>query len=145
MQYKSTKGYTGWSQLAILLVFLGLGMFLASIFELYIGSKALGATTLSFSERGPAIIKALIKPENVNYAQAGQIIGTFFILFFPAFAYVLICHKKLFWAGFSAHLNIYQLILGFLIMSCTSFFADPFATISKSVFAHFPVWRRACR
>lgn len=140
MRYKSTKGYTGWSQLAILLVFLGIGLVIESFFELYIGSKMLGSTTLPLSQRVPAIIDAMMKPENANYAQILQVSGTFFIMFFPSIAYIIICHGKFFWAGFSKHLNVFQLLLGFLIMSCTSFFADPFATVSKSIFAHFPHW-----
>lgn len=140
MQYKSTKGYTGWAQVAILLLFLGIGIFIASFFQLYIGNLAMGATIVPAGQKGQAMITAMMLPANVNYAQLAQVVGTFFILFFPSIAYVLICHGKLFWAGFSRHLNLYQLVLGFLIMSCTSFFADPFSTISKAVFAHSPYW-----
>ena len=140
MQYKSTKGYTGWGQVAILLVFFALGVIITGFLELYIGSKMLGTTTIPFSQRGPAVIDAMMKPGHENYAQALQISSTFFILFFPSIAYIIICHEKLFWAGFSRHLNVLQLLLGFLIMSCTSFFAEPFATISKTIFAHFPYW-----
>jgi len=140
MQYKSTKGYSGWSQLAILMVFVGIGMVITSFFELYIGSKMLGATAIPLSKQGPAIMEALLLPKNANYAQLIQISGVFFLFFSPCVAYLFICYGNLFWGGFSRHFNIAQLLLGFLIMGCTSFFADPFAGISKSLFAHFPYW-----
>ena len=140
MEYKSTRGYSGWAQLAILLVFLGIGLIFAGLIQFYIGSKALGNSTLEIAEKGTAMMKALMKPENLNYAQTAQVFGVFFLLFFPSIAYILICHKNLFWAGFSKHFNYKQIIIAFLIISAASFFASPFADISKTFFTHYPYW-----
>ena len=139
MEYKSTRGYSGWAQLAILLVFLGIGSIFAGLIQFYIGSKALGNTNV-LADKGTAMINALMKPENINYAQSAQVFGVFFLLFFPSIAYILICHKNLFWAGFSKHFNYLQILIAFLIIGCASFFASPFADISKTLFAHYPYW-----
>ena len=138
MEYKSTRGYSGWAQLAILLVFLGIGAIFAGLIQLYIGNKALGTNTIAISDKGAAMVKALMKPENLNYAQAAQVFGVFFLLFFPSIAYILICHKNLFWAGFSKYFNYLQILIAFLIISAASFFAGPFADISKTALAHYP-------
>ncbi len=139
MEYKSTRGYSGWAQLAILLVFLGIGSIFAGFIQFYIGSKALG-NTIVITDKGAAMVKALMKPENINYAQSAQVFGVFFLLFFPSIAYIWLCHKNLFWAGFSKHFNYLQIIIAFFIIGCASFFANPFADISKTFFAHYPYW-----
>ena len=48
MQYKSNKGFTGFGQLGMLILFLGLGLILASVVQLIIGYQMVTrGTTLS--------------------------------------------------------------------------------------------------
>ncbi|MGG9971086.1 CPBP family intramembrane glutamic endopeptidase [Ferruginibacter sp. SUN002] len=138
MQYKSARGFTGWAQLGILFGFLGVGLILAGAIQLYFGYKALGANSLPLSKVADAMLEALMKPENAVYMQLSQIFGTFFLLFIPSVAFIIVCHKKFSWAGFNAHFNLLQIGLAFLIILATTPFATPFADISKSVLAHFP-------
>lgn len=138
MQYRSAKGLTGWAQFGILVAFLGAGMILAGALQLYLGMKALGPSNIPITQRGDAMVKALMKPENSNYAQLSQILGTFFLLFLPAIAYILICHKKISWAGFNRYFNWKQVALGFVIILCTTLFANPFADFTKAILAHYP-------
>ena len=138
MQYRSIKGLTGWAQLGILIAFIGVGFILAGVIQLYLGYKAIGPNSIPFSELGDAMIKALMKPENAIYMQLSQVLGTFFLMFIPSFAFILVCHKKMSWAGFNKHFNILQIILAFMIILCATFFANPFADISKSFLSHFP-------
>ncbi len=138
MRYKSVKGFSGWAQLGILLGFAGLGMLLAGLIQIYFANKALGPNTLPIQEKAEAMVRALMKPENAVYAQLSQILGTFFLLFIPSVAYIFICHRKFFWAGFNKYFSISQVAIAFFIMLCASAFANPFADISKSVLSHFP-------
>lgn len=138
MKYKSVKGISGWGQLGILIAFLGAGLILAGLVQLYIGNMALGDNNLPLLEKGDAMMKALMKPENTGYLQLSQILGTFLLLFIPSVAYILICHKRFFWVGFSKHFSIGQVIIGFFIMLTASAFAGPFADISKTILSHFP-------
>ncbi len=138
MQYRSIKGFTGWAQFGILLAFLGVGFILAGIIQLYLGYKAMGANSVPLTELGDAMMKALMKPENAVYMQLSQVLGTFFLMFIPSVAFILVCHKKLSWAGFNKHFNILQIILAFMIILCATLFANPFADISKAFLLHYP-------
>jgi membrane protease YdiL (CAAX protease family) len=145
MKYKSVKGFTGWGQLAVIIGFSGVGLIVAGLVQMYLGNKALGPNNLPLQEKGEAMIKALMRPENVKYAQLSQILGTFFLFFIPSVAYILICHKRFFWAGFSRHFSLAQVVVGFFIILVGSAFANPFADISKAIFAHFPHWDAVAR
>lgn len=140
MQYRSVKGITGWAQLGILIAFIGVGFILAGVIQLYLGYKALGPNNLPIEQLPEAMVKAFMKPENMGYMQLSQVLGTFFLMFIPSIAFILICHKKISWAGVNKHVNLNQLGLAFLILFCTTAFATPFADISKMIFSHFPHW-----
>jgi len=138
MQFKSVKGFTGWAQLGILLVFIGLGVVLATGIQMYFGMKALGLHSIPSTSDADAMMKAFLKPENATYTQLAQIFGTFFLLFVPSALFIAICYGKPIWGGFSKYFTINQIAIGFLIILAANFFAAPFEEISKSMFAHFP-------
>ncbi len=127
-----------WSQLAILLGLVGGGIIISAVITFFIGNSALGTTTLTGTAKMEALQQALFKPENAGYAQAVQIASTFFIMFLPALGFILICYKKMLWAGFSKHFSVQQIGVGFLIIFAANYFAAPFADITKSVLANFP-------
>lgn len=138
MQYSSVKGYTGWSQLGILLLFTGLGIILAGICQLAIGSQ-LVAPGIPASEKSAAMMKAFMSPENVGYARVSQILGTFFIMCVPALLYLWVCHgRNSFWLGFNRYINYKQVIVGFFLIFLANLIAAPLADLSKSIVAHFP-------
>ncbi len=138
MEYRSVKGYTGWGQLGILLVFLGAGFILAAGVQLIIGFQLI-PSTLPPDKMGDAMIKAMMLPENVTAARLSQVLGTFCLLFLPALFFQVICHgKNKFWLGFNKHINPAQIILGFFIIFLANVIANPLADLSKSILFYFP-------
>lgn len=138
MQYKSIKGFTGWGQVGILFVFLGLGFILAGGLQLLIGMQLIPAGT-SATNMGPAMLKALMDPKNVAMARLSQVLGTLFLLFIPAVLYSLVVNgKNKFWLGFNPWFNGWQIVLGFFIILVSNLLASPLAELSKSVVENFP-------
>ena len=118
MHYRSVKGFSGWGQLGILLVFTALGIVIAGLVQFLIGMQ-LVPSGLPVSKMGEEMIKAMMKPENVNYARLSQVLGTFFLFFVPAVLFLLICHgRNGFWLGFNKHINSRQILVGFFLIFC---------------------------
>ena len=138
MEYRSVKGFTGWGQLGMLLVFLGAGFILTAGVQLIIGMQLI-PSGLPPDKMGDAMLKAMMLPENVTYARIAQVSGTFFLLFMPAVLFMLVCHgKNKFWLGFNKHINPQQIILGFFIIFLANVIANPLADLSKSLVSYFP-------
>lgn len=138
MEYRSVKGMTGWAQLGILLVFTGVGFILAGILQLAIGMMLI-APGSNMEKMADEMIKAMLKPENVNYSRLAQVIGTFLLFFMPAYAYMRICHgKNKFWLGFNKHINAGQVILGFFLIFLANIIAGPLADLTKEILKNFP-------
>jgi uncharacterized protein len=138
MEYRSVKGMTGWGQLGILLVFTGAGFILAGVLQLIIAFQ-LVPKGLPIDKMGDAMIKALLQPENITYSRVAQVAGTFFLLFVPAVAYMLICHgKNKFWLGFNKHINAGQIVLGFFLIFLANIIANPLEDVSKMLITNFP-------
>lgn len=133
------------SQLAILLVLVGVGFIVAGLVSTAIGLQAMGGSFSVAIKNPQAIQEALFKPENVVYAQAAQIAGTFFMFFLPAMAFILFCYKKMLWAGFSKYFNVWQIILGVFIMMMANYLAAPFEDITKKMLVHFPSINNAAK
>ncbi|MEI7472013.1 MAG: CPBP family intramembrane glutamic endopeptidase [Chitinophagaceae bacterium] len=145
MQYKSVKGYTGWSQLGIITAFTGFGMVLAAMVQYFFALRALGPSALPWQEKLKAGFDALMLPGNENYAQLTQVFGTMAMLFLPALLYVLVCHKHFFWVGFNKQFTLTQVLIAFGIIFIANYFAAPFEQITKSVFQHFPNWDKLAK
>ena len=138
MPYRSIKGYTGLGQLGLLLVFLGLGFILAGGAQLIIAMKIVPEGT-PFANIGDAMLKAMLDPANVSYARLAQVLGTFFLLFIPAVLFSWISNgKNTWWLGFNKYINIYQVLLGFLIIFTANILAAPLADMSKALISHLP-------
>jgi len=138
MEYRSVKGMTGWGQLGILLVFTGAGFILAGVIQLIIGFQLVPKGT-SMDKIGDAMVKAMLQPENITYSRIAQVSGTFFLLFMPAVAYMIICHgKNKFWLGFNKHINAGQITLGFFLIFLANIIANPLADLSKAILTNFP-------
>lgn len=138
MQYRSVKGLNGWSQLVILLVFLGAGFVLASGVYYLIGLQLI-PSGLPADRIIPEINKALSDPQNVGYARLNQVLGTCCAFCVPAIAYLFICHgKRTFWLGFNKHINGWQILLGFFLIFLANILANPLADLSRMVISKFP-------
>jgi hypothetical protein len=138
MQYKSVKGFSGFGQLGMLFVFLGLGFILAGGVQLIIGMQMIPAGT-AFKDIGNAMLEAMAKPENVGYTRLAQVSGTFFLLFIPAILFSWVTNgRNKFWLGFNPYVNIYQVLIGFLIIFAANILAVPFEDISKAAVKYFP-------
>lgn len=138
MQYRSVKGFSGWGQLGLLLVFLGVGFILTAVAQLIIAIKMMPVGTSIFSSPD-AIMNAMMDPKNVGLARLMQVAGTFFLLFVPAVLYSWVTNgKNKFWLGFNKYLNGYQIVIGFFIIFAANVMAAPLADISKTIIAHFP-------
>jgi uncharacterized protein len=138
MEYRSVKGFTGWGQLGILLIFLGAGFILAAGVQLIIGWQLI-LSGLPPDKMADAMVNAMLLPENVGAARLSQVLGTFFLFFIPAVLWMLVCHgKNKFWLGFNKHINLWQIILGFVLIFLANVIANPLAELSKSILVNFP-------
>jgi uncharacterized protein len=138
MEYRSVKGFTGWGQLGILLVFLGAGFILTAGVQLIIGLQMI-PSGLPVEKMGDAMIKAMMQPENVALARLAQVLGTFCLMFIPAVLFMIVCHgKNKFWLGFNKHINARQIILGFFLIFLANIIANPLAELSEKLVSNFP-------
>ena len=138
MQYKSVKGFSGWGQLGLLCVFLGVGFIMAGISQVIIATKILPAGT-SILSSPEVILKAVTDPKNVGLARLMQVLGTFLLLYIPSVLYSRVTNgKSQFWLGFNKYLNGYQVLIGFFIIFAANIMAAPLEDISHLVVAHFP-------
>lgn len=138
MVYRSNKGFTGIAQLGFLFVFLGLGFILAGGVQLLIGMQIVPPGT-EFSNMTNALLEAMKDPKNVNYIRLAQVAGTFCLLFIPAVLFTWVANgKNPFWLGFNSNINIYQVLLGFLIIFTANIMSAPLEDMSKWLIAHFP-------
>lgn len=138
MEYKSVKGFTGAAQLGFLLVFVGLGFILAGGAQFLIALKMVPEGT-PMQDMGEAMMNAMKDPKNVFYSRLSQVSGTFFLLFIPAVLFSWIANgRNKFWLGFNSYINVYQCLLGFLIMFTANIMAVSLEDLSKSLIAHLP-------
>jgi uncharacterized protein len=137
MEYRSIKGFTGWGQLGFLFAFLGLGFVLVMGVQILFTMQMLpaGASIMN----ADATMKAMLAPENVGMARAMQVVSTFVLMFIPAVLWNYISNGKSFhWLGFSKHINVFQVLLAFMIMYAAAIAASPLQDFTKYVVAHFP-------
>jgi hypothetical protein len=140
MEYKSVKGYTGAAQLGFLFVFIGAGFILAMITQFIIVMKMVPAGT-GFEKLPDAMLTAMKDPKNVFYSRLLQVSGTFFMLFIPAVIFSWISNgRNKFWLGFNPYINLYQVLLGFLIVFTAGIMASPLGDLTKAILVHFPSW-----
>ncbi|RYY65533.1 MAG: CPBP family intramembrane metalloprotease [Chitinophagaceae bacterium] len=138
MQYKTVKGFSGAGALGMLLVFLGLGFFLAGAAQLIIAMKMVPDGT-PLAKMGDVLIRSMLDPKNVGWARLSQVLGTIFLLFIPAVLYSLVVNgKNPFWLGFNKYVTPRQILIGFGIIFFANLMAGPIADLSKSVIANFP-------
>lgn len=138
MQFRSVKGFTGFGQFGILLVFIGLGLIVTSIVQLAIISSIL-PEGITASNLATSVTEVLLKPENIFYARLAQVSGTLFLMFLPTVLFSLVVNgKNPIWLGFSKYINAKQIALGFLIIFLASMLAAPLSELSKTIIANFP-------
>ena len=138
MEYKSVKGFSGWSQFGFLLVFLGLAFVVAGIVQTALLFSILPEGT-SLAGLATALEKAMFLPENMAMLQISQVVGTFLLFFLPAVLFAIVVHgKNPFWLGFNPYLKPAQLILAFAIIFLANVAAGPLADLSKLIVANFP-------
>jgi membrane protease YdiL (CAAX protease family) len=138
MEYRSVKGFTGWGQLGILLIFLGAGFILAAGVQLIIGLQLI-PSGLPPDKMADAMVKAMLLPQNIASARLAQVLGTFFLLFVPSLLFLFVCHgKNKFWLGFNRHINAPQIVLGFFLIFLANVIANPLADLSKDLLRNFP-------
>lgn len=136
--YRSVKGYNGWSQLAILMVFLGVGFVLTAIVQMVIVMQLVPVGT-PLAQIPDLMLDELAKPEHVFYARLIQIAGTFTLFFIPTIAFTLVVNGKQFWwLGMNRYLGVKQVVIGFLVIFFANLMASPLAEISKALISHFP-------
>jgi hypothetical protein len=138
MQYKSNKGYTGFSQLGMLLVFVGLGLILATIIQLIIGLQMVpeGTSMLQLQE---AMMTAMKDSKNLQTIRMLQIAGTFCLMYVPSVIFSWVVNgKNPFWMGFNKHFNVQQITLGFIIIFSANILAGPLQDLSEKIVSHFP-------
>lgn len=95
-----------------------------------------GTTT----EKIPTVmLEEMSKPENVSYARLMQVVGTFALLFIPAFMFNLLVNgRKFWWLGLNSYINIRQIGIGFVLIFFANIIAAPLSDLTKQVVSHFP-------
>ena len=137
MQYKSVKGFSGWTQFGFLLAFVGLGLLLTMGVQFIILMKII-PNGASMTDKD-ALMKAMLAPENVGIVRVSQILGTLCLLFIPAVLWSRICNgNRLFWLGFNKYLNGYEILFGFFIIFAAGIASAPFVDLTKNLLTHFP-------
>jgi len=138
MQFRSPKGYTVTGQLGFLLLFTGLGFIVAGLVQMLMLMPLLPKGGLPETQQIEAILK---DPAHVNLIRWMQVISTFFLFCLPALLFSLLCNgKKIFWLGFNKHLNIFQILLGFLIMFLANLSAGLFQEMTEKLLTWYPKW-----
>ena len=113
MQKIYSKGFNGWSQLAILLGLTGGGIILASIVSIPVWKIMTNGSLLNMEQD-------LLKTENANAALLMQAISAVFVFFLPAVAFAFICFKNSWgFLGFKEKINPKLLLIVLLIVGCT--------------------------
>jgi uncharacterized protein len=137
MEYRSVKGFTGLGQIGFLFAFLGLGFVLAGAAQAFFASQMLPAgASLSDTD---TLMKAMVAPENVGLARLSQVSGTLLFMFLPAILWSIASHgKNPMWLGFSKHLSVTQIAIGFFIILSAAMVASPLADFSKYIVSYFP-------
>ena len=137
MQYKSVKGFSGWTQFGFLLAFVGLGLLLTLAVQFVILMKIV-PEGVSLTDKD-ALMKAMLAPENLSVVRLSQVLGTLCLLFIPAILWSRICNGgKFIWLGFNKYLNGYQVLFGFLIIFAAGVAAAPLVDLTKNILTHFP-------
>lgn len=138
MQYKSNKGYTGFGQLGMIFILIGGGLMLLSMAQIAISFPFLPKGT-TIENMGDELIKVIQDPNNVNLARVLQVLGTFFIMFLPAFFFSRICNgKSTLWLGFSKYVNVKQIAIGFLIIFMANIAATPLEELTRKFLVNLP-------
>jgi len=138
MAYNSVKGYSGLGQLGMLLLFLGVGFILAAVVQLMIGFQIMPAGT-PLDKMDEVLMDSMLKPENLGWARLAQVLGTFFLLFVPAWLFNRVVHgKSLFWMGFNSRVSGIQIVAGFFIIFTAGIIAAPFSDLTKSIVSNYP-------
>lgn len=138
MEYKSIKGFSGWSQIGFLAVFLGVGFILTALIQgvMFMG---LMPETGSLGEMESSLKKIIMNPENVQLLRFSQVLGTFCLFFIPAVVFsVVVNGKNAFWLGFNKHLTALQILLAFGLIYAAGICASPLADLSKAIVHQFP-------
>lgn len=110
---QNSKGFNGWTQLAILLGLLGVSIILGGLISIPIWKIMTGGSVLN-------IEADMLKPQNATAVKVLQAISTFFTLFIPAIAFSKICYKKGFkFLGYNQSVIPKQVLIILIIMLCS--------------------------
>jgi membrane protease YdiL (CAAX protease family) len=135
MEYKSVKGFTGWAQLGFLFAFLGGGFVIAGFAQMLMLPKGVSL----MSGNPDSIMKVILAPENVGLLRASQAIGSFLLLFVPAYLWSMASNgRQVFWLGFNKYFTGMQLFIGFLLIFTASIAAGPLEDLTKAITVHLP-------
>ena len=125
-------------QLGILFVFVGGGLVLAAVLQYFIAISIVPEGT-PMASMADEMMKALNNPANVGTARLLQVLGTFCMLFIPTVLYSWVCNgKNPFWLGFNKYLNIFQVLIGFLIIFTANIMAAPMEELVKKIVVYIP-------
>lgn len=134
MQYRSVKGFKGWSQLGLLLALFGIGIILSGLLQAIIAENGMGVAA------GSTAMEAMLKPENLFFTRLIHFFNSFWVAGIPAFLYLLICHGgKGLWLGFTKQVSTPQVITGFLIIFFITVFAGTLKQWSMYLIDYVPV------
>ncbi len=137
MEYRSIKGFTGLGQMGFLFAFVGFGAVLAGAVQAFFALQMLPAGAKITDT--DVLLKAMFLPQNLGLVRASQVLGSMLLMFVPAVMWSFVCHgKNVIWLGFSKHINVFQILLAFMIIFVAGIDVNPLSDFTKYVVAHLP-------
>ncbi|MEO7309838.1 MAG: CPBP family intramembrane glutamic endopeptidase [Chitinophagaceae bacterium] len=113
MEKVYSKGFNGWSQLAILLGLVGGGILIGGLVSIPIWTTMTNGSIVNMAED-------IMKPENATAAQLVQVVSVLFMFFLPAICFAFICYKNGWtFLGFGKTLDSRLLLIVLLIVACS--------------------------
>ena len=115
-----SKGFNGWSQLAILLGLLSVGLIVGRLISFPIWTLMTNGSPMNMEAD-------MLKPENASASQVVQAVSVMFMFFLPTVAFAFICYRRgwvflgfpALWGQAREKLNRKNLLIVLLIILCS--------------------------
>jgi membrane protease YdiL (CAAX protease family) len=135
--------FSFFSQFAILIGLIGTGVIIGSLITIFMMTSLTHTSLMN-------IEKAMLDPKNANITKTVQIVGTFFMFFFPVFMYAVIVSNKPFkHIGFNKNISWKQIGIVTIIAVAGLFLSGALAELntmiplSKKLATTFKKWEDA--
>ena len=125
--------FTHFGQFGILIGLFGAGLILAVIIQLFFALSIVPLTDM-MSGNDSKLLAAMAKPENINKVRWMQMLGTFAMMFLPAYFFALIISGNAFnYLGFKKNITLNQFLLVVAIAITALFFSGGLGELNRII------------